>query len=947
MSRIIKDNEIEKFEEENDDHLWTSAYVETLYELIETLDSKDIEKWFNIWLYGARWSWKSSIIHNVVKEKLNKEKYHVVEFDCRKYSKDDLRRSILLKTVEELYNNDTNTIKIIYNIMYSARELSETGEMFDIDKILKILKKYKLLRIIPCIVLGIYFIALFICRRNRPEYFISCVQVWWWISGVIFFIANTRLSFLSFIWKKNISEHLESISLNQVSSIIPKIEITHSIYHEKLFSWEQFEYFFSTLIWKKDKIHLLGISEDEKNTFKSINLNGKKIVFVFDNIDRCDKETTKEILMTIKTFLNQPNCIFLIPIDYEAVCKYYDSDQDWDEYLRKIFNIGIHIKKPHNTHIKEIVIKLLEKHNWIKEFWITQNDINNIWYILGQWFANNPRKIKQFLNNLWLEYALIRKDNPNPENNILSVMKYLLFKQELPKLFEEIIYNPSNYWEICQKYFEDKEQDPHPLFVNTSTILVDWNIMNRLLSKHTFEYLKIEELAQKNWYKELSEIIIKPEFQKEIINYIDSALSWYISHPSDIQFIQLTRLYSLCISHFENIPEISNKNLSHELQLSICKNFLTLVNENDIKDYLDDKKIVGVISTSKENEQTLEKHLLEFVKKAETFESLDDQIINFVKKHENFLGVRKGIIEKFGNTTASLKIIIEALWISELDHDELTEEKFNKFDTELRSYISQWINHRNSQFEQLIQSYVPIFRVCLMSQIELKRMKELLSSIFTLINYNYPHKKDFVDILYANLKDRVDTDWRNNPEHVHNILSYYSSHTVDMMPLVCLMIQKTHNNQEQKRSWLTDEQLKQIIWWLSYTESHVPIVQILWENSLSKGLLLSFWEQRNFNEIEKYIDFINNQLIIKENDWKEIWWIIEKKLLSEIRKNTTSDLLNVCDFINSYSTLFDYVDKKTIKNAIKNTYKAIEKENPATITKEDENLISDTIKKIK
>lgn len=104
-SWIIWDEELENLLESDVDQLWTSAYVEQLFSIITNLSEYELEKWFNIWLYGWWWSGKSSIVKSLISkiktDNTTKKKIQIVEFDCWKYSKDDLRRSVLMGMLKD------------------------------------------------------------------------------------------------------------------------------------------------------------------------------------------------------------------------------------------------------------------------------------------------------------------------------------------------------------------------------------------------------------------------------------------------------------------------------------------------------------------------------------------------------------------------------------------------------------------------------------------------------------------------------------------------------------------------------------------------------------------------------------------------------------------------------------------------------------------------------
>ncbi|OOG76123.1 P-loop NTPase fold protein, partial [Flavobacterium sp. A45] len=87
---------------------------------------------------------------------------------------------------------------------------------------------------------------------------------------------------------------------------------------------------------------------------------GKSLVFIIDELDRCRPNYAVSILEQIKHFFTVPNIVFVLSIDKEqlgnAVRGVYGSDRiDADEYLRRFIDIEYSIPKPE----KEVYNKYL------------------------------------------------------------------------------------------------------------------------------------------------------------------------------------------------------------------------------------------------------------------------------------------------------------------------------------------------------------------------------------------------------------------------------------------------------------------------------------------------------------------------------------------------------------------------------------------------------------
>jgi hypothetical protein len=96
-----------------------------------------------------------------------------------------------------------------------------------------------------------------------------------------------------------------------------------------------------------------GIAEFRTSLSKFIadTNNGKPLIFIIDELDRCRPDYAVAILEQIKHFFSVPNIVFVLSIDKEqlgnAVRGVYGSEQiDADEYLRRFIDVEYSIPEP-------------------------------------------------------------------------------------------------------------------------------------------------------------------------------------------------------------------------------------------------------------------------------------------------------------------------------------------------------------------------------------------------------------------------------------------------------------------------------------------------------------------------------------------------------------------------------------------------------------------------
>ena len=216
---------------------------------------------------------------------------------------------------------------------------------------------------------------------------------------------------------------------------------------------EQFERIFKEIVAKITDKKLKGW-EYVKSKQK---LNYQKLIVVIDNIDRCHKELALEMLLTVKNFLAIEGVAFIVPVDEDGLKNYLElSNQDANEFLRKLFNSTIKIKKFSPDDIFDFCKKLSQQYEL--------NFSDNVLSIVAQEFAKNPRRIIQFLNNLQSEILLAEKIEEaglvRPKgvitNNLPMLAKLLIIREEWPDLYKKICDDPDLLKRITQCLKEEK-----------------------------------------------------------------------------------------------------------------------------------------------------------------------------------------------------------------------------------------------------------------------------------------------------------------------------------------------------------------------------------------------------------------------------------------------------------------------------------------------------------
>jgi hypothetical protein len=178
----------------------------------------------------------------------------------------------------------------------------------------------------------------------------------------------------------------------------------------------------------------------------------EKLLVIIDNLDRVSCDKAVELLSTIKTFLEQRKCVFLIACDADAIKKHlerrYAADSenidavskiDGDEFLRKFFNSSLIIPEFIDTELHSYTENLLRETN------LSVADLPDVAYVIAKAFRDNPRQIKQFINTLLSHFLLAESREASGElpkgsitQNVAYLAKDLIIRLRFPKYYDSV-----------------------------------------------------------------------------------------------------------------------------------------------------------------------------------------------------------------------------------------------------------------------------------------------------------------------------------------------------------------------------------------------------------------------------------------------------------------------------------------------------------------------------
>lgn len=373
--------------------------AQTISEIIQKTSLEDCS--LNIGLFG-KWGSGKSFIVDKIKNELPKDKYVFLNIDVWKFIGNPLLRSILFDINKQLqveaqkifpkgYMEDNNDLE---SILYYEKELKEEIAL-SMGKFYKKLKN--LFEVNKFYLSGM--VILFIIALNSRGVWLSKIGAFGdFLKGLL--AANSALlglivgivGFLFYPFKKLGELLLYGIDVHNYK-ILPN------------FSPEQFERIFL-------------------NITKNITEANLKLVIVFDNLDRCEPKYAYETLSTIKTFMDVPNCVYIVPCDDKAVKNYIANDYFDEENFRSELCVEF-FDKLFDTFIRIPELQEIDRDNFIngllRELDIYDNlkhEVSNIRQILYYGYKGlTPRQIKKFVNDFSTYYLLA--ENIDPEKKFL------------------------------------------------------------------------------------------------------------------------------------------------------------------------------------------------------------------------------------------------------------------------------------------------------------------------------------------------------------------------------------------------------------------------------------------------------------------------------------------------------------------------------------------------
>lgn len=161
----------------------------------------------------------------------------------------------------------------------------------------------------------------------------------------------------------------------------------------------------------RDQTALLDDFNAEFQGVLEVMYRKKPLVVIIDDLDRCLPEQTLQIIETVKLFLDEPGCVFLLAVDREIIehairVKYKDLPAVGDvgeTYFEKVVQLPYSLPPPAESKVESYIQSISE-----------DSDVRDCLPILRGASPYNPRRIKRSVQAFTLVKELAADIDPVP-----------------------------------------------------------------------------------------------------------------------------------------------------------------------------------------------------------------------------------------------------------------------------------------------------------------------------------------------------------------------------------------------------------------------------------------------------------------------------------------------------------------------------------------------------
>lgn len=375
---------------------------------------------YHIGLFAPWGAGKSTILEALAgKHAQRMSRVRVVYLNAWKYRHDSLRRKFLLTAAKELDPEQGSSLrKRMYTVL--------TGLSDPKDWDWKLLKShqwrerfYQRMRTpLNVSLLALLFVVLIGLVQAVAELhgnILGVVGAWTWFGKAAGLLGTPLVVFL----------------VSTMVTALGKIQVDNGG-NEQLTNQEQFEDQFL------DSLKVLGELD--------------RVLIVVDELDRCAPEQVLEALETVKTFMNAPQCVFVIACDREIIESALEKTLQPNggrakAYLDKIFQLTMQLPPVQPSDMYSYADKLLKTNvSQVSANFAAQIVDSRALEVLIRPDVTTPRKVKRLLNDFLVRYSLaVRReagwDDAGLTQDLPFLAKMTVLASDFPDFYDNLVAN--------------------------------------------------------------------------------------------------------------------------------------------------------------------------------------------------------------------------------------------------------------------------------------------------------------------------------------------------------------------------------------------------------------------------------------------------------------------------------------------------------------------------
>lgn len=341
----------------------------------------------NIALYGPWGSGKSSLA-NQLEASLRGSRARFVRYDAFKYARTPLHRNFISQLASVLSVNDRKFGAGLY-------EDTQSDDLSFSD--LEGKKPLRSVWDLAWVVLVVLGVGLLVA--------ISLTALAALIGSSISESESFASTFAAYM-KNHLAAYLAPAALLGIFGAIATKKLTVSRGMKAPSSEEQFADIFSDLVQS-------ALSD---NKSKGVD----RLVIFIDELDRCDGDTVVETLASLRTFLDAPQCIFIVAADQQVLetalsehvrqatpvdltNPYYSAGS---EYLDKTFHFQLSLPPLHSRRLSAFAAELVADKPGV---WSELPSVGRVVSVLIPNHVRSPRRVKTLLNSFAFTYDIVRR----------------------------------------------------------------------------------------------------------------------------------------------------------------------------------------------------------------------------------------------------------------------------------------------------------------------------------------------------------------------------------------------------------------------------------------------------------------------------------------------------------------------------------------------------------